>query len=60
MRVDGIVYASERIMASLRRELLAEEPPQTNKNVEGVTEAAEGAGLPRRVARLRPVAVIKG
>jgi tRNA-splicing ligase RtcB (3'-phosphate/5'-hydroxy nucleic acid ligase) len=41
-------------------ELLAEEAPQAYKNVEDVAKACEGAGLSRRVARLRPVAVIKG
>jgi tRNA-splicing ligase RtcB len=41
-------------------ELLAEEAPQAYKNVEDVAKACEGAGLSRRVARLRSVAVIKG
>ncbi len=41
-------------------ELLAEEAPEAYKDVEDVAKACEGAGLSRRVARLRPVAVIKG
>jgi tRNA-splicing ligase RtcB len=40
--------------------LLAEEAPEAYKNVEDVAKACEGAGLSRRVARLRPIAVIKG
>jgi tRNA-splicing ligase RtcB (3'-phosphate/5'-hydroxy nucleic acid ligase) len=41
-------------------ELLAEEAPEAYKDVEDVAKACDGAGLSRRVARLRPVAVIKG
>ena len=41
-------------------ELLVEEAPMAYKDVEDVAKACEGAGLSRRVARLRPVAVIKG
>jgi tRNA-splicing ligase RtcB (3'-phosphate/5'-hydroxy nucleic acid ligase) len=41
-------------------ELLAEEAPEAYKDVEDVAKACEGAGLSRRVARLRPIAVIKG
>jgi tRNA-splicing ligase RtcB len=41
-------------------DLLAEEAPMAYKDVEDVAKACEGAGLSRRVARLRPVAVIKG
>jgi len=39
---------------------LAEEAPQAYKDVEGVVETVSGAGLARKVARLVPVAVIKG
>lgn len=39
---------------------LAEEAPQAYKDVEGVVETVSGAGLARKVARLIPVAVIKG
>jgi tRNA-splicing ligase RtcB (3'-phosphate/5'-hydroxy nucleic acid ligase) len=41
-------------------ELLAEEAPEAYKDVEDVAKACEGAGLSRCVARLRPIAVIKG
>ncbi len=39
---------------------LAEEAPQAYKNVDAVVETVAGAGLARLVARLKPVAVIKG
>jgi tRNA-splicing ligase RtcB len=40
--------------------LLAEEAPYAYKDVSEVVEVCERAGLSRRVARLRPVAVVKG
>ena len=39
---------------------LAEETPQAYKDITKVVEAAEGAGLCRKVARLVPLGVIKG
>lgn len=39
---------------------LAEEAPLAYKDVERVVEVVEHAGLARRVARLRPVGVVKG
>lgn len=39
---------------------LAEEAPFTYKDVDRVAEVVECAGLARRVARLRPLGVIKG
>ncbi|MGQ9758500.1 MAG: RtcB family protein [Actinomycetota bacterium] len=39
---------------------LAEEAPEAYKDVQAVVEICEGAGLSRRVARMRPVAVMKG
>ncbi len=39
---------------------LAEEVPTAYKDVSAVVEAAEGAGLCRKVARLTPVGVVKG
>jgi tRNA-splicing ligase RtcB len=39
---------------------LAEEAPQAYKDVDQVVEAVVGGGLARKVARLRPLAVIKG
>jgi tRNA-splicing ligase RtcB len=40
--------------------LLVEEAPQAYKDVSEVVEVCEGAGLSRRVARLKPLAVLKG
>jgi tRNA-splicing ligase RtcB len=39
---------------------LAEEAPQAYKNVDAVVETVCAAGIARKVARLRPVAVVKG
>jgi tRNA-splicing ligase RtcB len=39
---------------------LAEEAPDAYKDINAVIEAVQGAGLARRVARLRPLAVMKG
>lgn len=39
---------------------LAEEAPQAYKDVDAVVETVSAAGIARKVARLRPVAVIKG
>ena len=39
---------------------LAEEAPQAYKDVDEVVEAVTGGGIARKVARLRPVVVIKG
>jgi tRNA-splicing ligase RtcB len=38
----------------------AEEAPGAYKDVEEVARVAEEAGLSRRVARLRPIACVKG
>ncbi len=39
---------------------LAEEAPQAYKDVDAVVDTVTGAGIAKKVARLRPVAVIKG
>lgn len=39
---------------------LAEEAPMAYKDVDEVTRVVEEAGLARRVARLKPIGVIKG
>jgi tRNA-splicing ligase RtcB (3'-phosphate/5'-hydroxy nucleic acid ligase) len=51
---DGILVRAER------HDLLAEEASLAYKDVERVVAVAVGAGLIRSVARLRPLAVIKG
>jgi len=39
---------------------LAEEAPKAYKDVDAVVETVAKAGIARKVARLRPVAVVKG
>jgi tRNA-splicing ligase RtcB len=39
---------------------LAEEAPKAYKDVDAVVEAVAGAGIAKKVARLRPLAVVKG
>jgi tRNA-splicing ligase RtcB len=39
---------------------LAEEAPEAYKDVDKVVEAVQGAGISRKVARLKPVIVVKG
>jgi tRNA-splicing ligase RtcB (3'-phosphate/5'-hydroxy nucleic acid ligase) len=39
---------------------LAEEAPSAYKDVDNVVRVVQGAGIARKVARLRPMAVIKG
>ena len=39
---------------------VAEEAPDAYKDVTAVVDAAEGAGLARKVARLKPIVCIKG
>ena len=39
---------------------LAEESPRAYKDVDAVVDAVVGAGIARKVARLKPVAVVKG
>jgi tRNA-splicing ligase RtcB len=42
------------------RGTLSEEAPYAYKDVANVVESAEGAGISRRVAKLRPLGVVKG
>jgi tRNA-splicing ligase RtcB len=46
-------------MAQSRRGL-AEEQPSAYKNVDDVVDVVDGAGLSKKVARMRPIGVIKG
>jgi len=39
---------------------LAEEAPQAYKDVDEVVDTVCGAGIARKVARMRPVVVVKG
>ena len=42
------------------RSTLAEEMPEAYKDIDHVVESVHGAGLSKKVARLRPICVIKG
>ena len=42
------------------RATLAEEMPEAYKNIDSVAAAVHGAGISRKIARLRPLAVVKG
>jgi len=42
------------------RSTLAEELPEAYKDVSQVVAVVHGAGISRKVARLRPIAVVKG
>jgi tRNA-splicing ligase RtcB len=48
-----------KVMATGRR-TVAEEMPEAYKNIHSVVDAIEKAGISLRVARLRPIGVIKG
>lgn len=54
MKKQGIL-----VMAKGKKSLL-EEAPQAYKDVEMVVETCEEAGISKKVARLKPIAVIKG
>jgi tRNA-splicing ligase RtcB len=51
---DGIVVRAGSLKG------LAEEAPMAYKEVDNVVQVVHGAGIARKVARLRPLAVIKG
>jgi tRNA-splicing ligase RtcB len=48
------------IVESLTREGLTEEKPEAYKDIESVVDVVHNAGLAARVARLRPIGVVKG
>jgi tRNA-splicing ligase RtcB len=48
------------VVAASQWKLLAEEAPYAYKDVSQVVDACEGAGLSKKVARLRPLGVVKG
>jgi tRNA-splicing ligase RtcB len=39
---------------------MAEEMPEAYKDVSEVVQVVDGAGISKKVAKLRPVAVVKG
>jgi tRNA-splicing ligase RtcB (3'-phosphate/5'-hydroxy nucleic acid ligase) len=59
-RVDKELEARGVIAMASSRLGLAEEQPRAYKNVDDVVEVVDQANLSRRVARMRPIGVIKG
>jgi tRNA-splicing ligase RtcB len=59
-RIDKELEARGVIARAQSRKGLAEEQPKAYKNVDDVVEVVHRAGLSRKVARMRPVGVIKG
>jgi tRNA-splicing ligase RtcB len=50
----GIIVRAET------RDGITEEIPEAYKDVDAVIDVVQGAGLSKRVARLKPIGVIKG
>ena len=48
------------LVACASQRTLAEEIPEAYKDVSGVVQVVHDAGIARKVARLKPVAVVKG
>jgi tRNA-splicing ligase RtcB len=59
-RIDKELEARGVIARSQSRRGLAEEQPRAYKNVDDVVDVVHDAGLSRKVARMRPIGVIKG
>jgi tRNA-splicing ligase RtcB len=59
-RIDKELEARGVIARAQSRRGLAEEQPRAYKNVDDVVDVVDGAGLSKRVARMRPIGVIKG
>ena len=59
-RIDEELAAAGVIARARGRTGLAEEQPDAYKDIDAVVECVTAAGLSRKVARLRPMGVIKG
>jgi tRNA-splicing ligase RtcB len=59
-RIDKELEGRGVIARAASRKGLAEEQPKAYKNVDEVVEVVHRAGLSKKVARMRPVGVIKG
>jgi tRNA-splicing ligase RtcB (3'-phosphate/5'-hydroxy nucleic acid ligase) len=59
-RIDKELEARGVIARAQSRRGLAEEQPKAYKNVDEVVDVVDRAGLSKKVARMRPVGVIKG
>ena len=56
MRVPGLVLADDTLMQAIRLDASLE----AYKDVQDVVNVVEGFGISRKVARLRPIGVVKG
>jgi tRNA-splicing ligase RtcB (3'-phosphate/5'-hydroxy nucleic acid ligase) len=59
-RIDKELEARGVIVRAQSHRGLAEEQPKAYKNVDEVVEVVHNAGLSKKVARMRPIGVIKG
>jgi tRNA-splicing ligase RtcB len=59
-RIDRELEAKGIIARAQSRKGLAEEQPKAYKNVDDVVDVVDRAGLSKKVARMRPIGVIKG
>src|SRR6516164_4135081 len=59
-RIDKELEAMGVIARAQSRKGLAEEHPKAYKNVDDVVEVVDAANLSKKVARMRPIGVIKG
>ncbi|OAI51167.1 RNA-splicing ligase RtcB [Planctomycetaceae bacterium SCGC AG-212-F19] len=59
-RIDKELEARGVIARAQSHKGLAEEQPRAYKNVDDVVEVVDRAGLSKKVARMRPIGVIKG
>ena len=59
-QIDRELLARGVVARSRSRRGLAEEQPDAYKDVNDVVDVVDSAGLSRKVARMRPVGVIKG
>ena len=59
-RIDKELEARGVIARAQSRKGLAEEQPRAYKNVDDVVDVVHDAGLSRKVARMKPIGVIKG
>jgi tRNA-splicing ligase RtcB (3'-phosphate/5'-hydroxy nucleic acid ligase) len=59
-KIEKELEAKGVIAMAQSRRGLAEEQPSAYKNVDDVVDVVDGAGLSKKVARMRPIGVIKG
>jgi tRNA-splicing ligase RtcB len=59
-RIDKELEAKGVIARAQSWKGLAEEQPKAYKNVDDVVDVVDRAGLSKKVARMRPIGVIKG